>query len=124
MWVGIITWFQSTSPKLLTNYKGEIGNFMVEKLRGHCLNQMIKVKIINIRMNEILPHLGWYTKNSVTSMTSSQWCTPEYDHAGTSDKLILWDSVQNMKLVIFKSVKVMKVKGRRRNYSKQKKIDD
>lgn len=47
----MVTWFQSTSPKLLANYKSEIDNFMVEKLRRYCLNQMIKVKIINIRMN-------------------------------------------------------------------------
>lgn len=38
-------------PKLLTNYKSEIGNFVVKKPGRHCLNQEIKVKIIGIRMN-------------------------------------------------------------------------
>lgn len=59
MGFGIITWFQSTSPKLLTNYKSEIGNFMVEKPRRHCLNQEIKVKITDTRMNrnQALPEM-------------------------------------------------------------------
>ena len=119
-WIGYLFSFKVASHQRLINYKGQMGNFMVEKPGRHHLNQEIKV---NISSNG--------TSDNRVPSDRTQWKEFRHHLCDISAKM------HNLNLITRKirqtqhegennwplSVKVMKVKERLRNYIRLKKTN-
>lgn len=95
----------------------------MKKLGRHCLYQVIKVKIINNRTNwNCAPpnRMQWASLYDVLAQVHNIYVS----NHNRKDYPKLRGSLQNNWSLIFISIKVIRIKKRRRNYSRLKKMKE